>query len=140
MELLSLHTGSYHILLTYKGKILLLQQENVLPTDFDNKWHFIKKAKVKDASAEKTIIQEVYKETHIQLDTVTLIAKKVHETKIHYLFHAQLSDQHVNSIIRGERRLLQFFRLQELLKLQTQPSTKLFLLDDTTLFNDLLAS
>lgn len=138
--MLSLYTGSYHILLTYKGKILLLQQENVFHTDAYNAWHFIKKANAKNSSAEKTIIQEVYKETQIQLDSVSLLSKKIQENITHYLFYAQLTDKNVNNIIRGEGRLLQFFRLSELLKLQMQPSTKLFFSDNDLFFNNLLVS
>lgn len=114
------------ILLTYKGKVLLLQQENLLDPQNNNSWHFIKKLKPKELTPEKAIIQEVHRETHIKLDEVTLLSSVMNNDVIQYLFHAKLSDKHVNNIERAEGRILQFFGLNELSKLQIQQSTKSF--------------
>lgn len=120
------------ILLTYKGKVLLLQQENILEPQNSDAWHFIKKFKLKDTSAEKTILQEVERETKIKLDRVTFLSSVVHNDVVQYLFHARLSDKHVNNMQRAEGRILQFFGLNELKKLRIQPSTKLFFSDNQT--------
>lgn len=137
---MSSHTDSYHILLTYKGKFLLIQQENLTNTGLVDSWHFIKIAKSDNALAEKTIIQEVLNETQIHLDNVTFLAKRLQENTMHHLFHAKLSDENVNSINRAEGRLLQFFRLGELVKLKLAPSTELFFLDKSISIDKLLAS
>lgn len=134
------YTRLYLILLTYKGKILLLQRENIINTQNIHAWHFIKKMRVNDAPAESAIIQEVRNETHVLLDKVTLISKVTYGNTIQYLFHSQLSDKNVNNIKRGEGRLLQFFGLNEVNKLQIQPSTKMFFLNNKTFFENLSVS
>ena|GEM_PF-1355716 len=128
------------ILLTYKGKVLLLQQENMSPAPNRNLWHFIKKIKAQDTSPEKTIIQEVEKETQITLDAVTLLSSAIHEDILHYAFHAKLTDTHVNNLSRAEGQLLQFFELKEVNKLQLQPSTQLFFLQNRDRIENLAIS
>ncbi len=129
-----------YILLTYKGKILLLQQENVLADTNVNAWHLIKKTKAKDTSPEAAIIREVQKETNIKLDEVTLLAKVASEGTVQYLFHTKLSDKHVNNINRGEGRVLQFFGLNELAKLQIQSSSKSFLSHNVSILKNIAIS
>lgn len=103
-----------------------MQQENILEPHNNNAWHFIKKLKPKEISPEKAIVQEVERETHIKLDEVTLLSSVINNDVVQYLFHAKLSDKHVNNIERAEGRILQFFGLNELSKLQIQQSTKSF--------------
>lgn len=137
MNTVSSYIGLYLILLTYKGKVLLLQQENVLNSHNDNEWHFIKKVKARDKFGEKTIIEEVFKETQLKLDSVTLLSKVLSKDTVQYLFHASLSDKHVNNIERAEGRILQFFGLNELNKLIIQPSTKSFFQKNRTLIENI---
>ena len=125
------------ILLTYKSKVLLLQQENVLLSQRRNPWHSIKKIKEKDTTAERTIVEEVCKETLIRLDAVTLLSKVLYIDTVHHVFHARLTDTNVNNIGRGEGQLLQFFELKELPTLQLQPSTKLLFSQNESLINNL---
>lgn len=127
-------------LLTYKGKVLLLQQDNILPTPNHNAWHFINKLKGKNTTAEKTIIQEVHKETGISLESVQLLATIPTDDTTQYLFHARLSDKHVNNIQRAEGRILQFFGLKELSKLHIHPSTKLFFQENKEMIEALSSS
>lgn len=114
------------ILLTYKGKVLLLQQDNILPTPNTNEWRFINKLIKKNTTAEKAILQEVYRETNVELENVNLLSSmQMDETMLH-VFHGKLSDKHVNNIQRAEGRNLQFFSLKELQKLHMHPSTQIF--------------
>lgn len=103
-----------------------MQQENILEPQNSDAWHFIMKVKPKDTSAEKAIIQEVEREIRIKLEEVTLLSQTVEKNIIQYLFHSKLSDKHVNNIERAEGRILQFFGIHELAKLQVQPSTQSF--------------
>lgn len=134
------YTALYLILLTYKGKVLLLQQENILDSHNDNEWHFIEKSKVKDKLAEKTIIEEVFRETQLKLDGVVLLSKELSEDTIQYLFHARLSDKHVNNIERAEGRVLQFFSISELGKLKIKRATKSFFQKNRALIENLSIS
>lgn len=140
MIIVTSYTALYLILLTYKGKVLLLQQENILDSHNDNEWHFIEKSKTKDKLAEKTIIEEVFRETQLKLDGVTLLSKELSSDTIHYLFHARLNDKHVNSIERAEGRVLQFFSIPELSKLKIQSATKSFFQKNRALIEHLSIS
>ncbi len=127
------------ILLTYKGKVLLLQQDNVLPIPNTNEWRFINKIKKKNVSAEKTIIQEVFRETNIMLDTVELLSSTPLDDTTQHLFHGKLTDKHVNNIQRAEGRNLQFFGLKELAKLRIHPLTQVFFKDNWQIIETLSA-
>lgn len=148
MQQVTFQTGLCFILLTYKGKVLLLQQEDVLNIPNNNAWHFIfapirrkeVKIKTKILSPEKTIIQEVEKETKLKLDEVTLLSTISTEDAVQYLFHTKLSDKHVNSINRAEGRILQFFGVNELASLQIQPSTKSFFKNNKAFMESLSVS
>lgn len=120
--------------------MLLLQQDNILPTPNNNAWHFINKLKSKNSTAEKTIIQEVHKETGIALESVELLATIPADDTMQYLFHARLSDKHVNNIERAEGRILQFFGLKELSKLHIHPSTNMFFQENKEMIETLSAS
>lgn len=112
------------ILLTYKGKVLLMLHET-LPTIKDlDIWRFIGKAEEKDKSFEKTLSSEVERETGIQLNTVEFLSSAQYSDQKKYFYHAALTDDDVNNMKRGERQLLQFFSLQEVEKLPLTISTR----------------
>ena len=125
------------ILLTYKGKVLLLQQDDILHQFSNNEWHFIEKIKEKNKSIIETIIQEVERETNIKLDSVSFILSVLHNDRMENLFHARLTDKNVNNIQRAEGRVLSFFTVQELKKLKLRSSTQLILSEYNTLIENL---
>lgn len=115
------------ILLTYKGKILLLQQDDILNQFENNSWHFIERIKNKNETVEKAIIREVEHQTQLILDSVSFVTSVFYNDRTEYLFHARLTDNHVNSIKREEGNILQFFTLPELKNLHLGKTTKLFI-------------
>ncbi len=123
------------ILLTYKGKVLLLQQDDIFKQLQNNTWHLIEKRTTQDQSTQEAITQEVERETHIRLEDVSLLMSMSSQNRREYLFHAQLTDSDVNRIQRAEGRIIQFFTLRELKKLPLAASTNYFLTEDKTLQN-----
>lgn len=117
------------ILLTYKGKVLLLNQEDI-PTDmvFED-WHFIEVHKLKNKSLEDTIVKEVARETGIQLSEINLVSGLSYNEQLKYFFHAKLTDDHVNHIERYDGQLIQFFTLKEISALSLSPLTKLLIVN-----------
>ena len=115
------------IILTYKGKILLLQQDDVLNNLPHNDWHFIERIKEKNKTPQETIMREVKRQTEVKLSEVSFVARISRNGNMTYLFHARLNDNNVDNLKRDEGKLLQFFTLQELKRLRLKESTKLFL-------------
>ncbi len=112
------------ILLTYKGKILLVLRETIPSVVGKDIWRFIGGAKKDNKSCEETICSEVEKETSLRLETVAFLSSSLYNNRRQYFYHAELTDDHVNNIKRDDRQLLQFFSLRELEKLPLAVSTK----------------
>ena len=111
------------ILLTYKGKVLLMHKDYILATLDQNPWHFISGAKEKDESFEETIQREVEKETSIHLKTIELVEHDDNK----YFYHTHLTDDNVNNIVRRDGKILEFYSLKEVDKLSLSLSTKLLI-------------
>ena len=115
------------ILLTYKGKVLLMHR-NVLPNILQiNDWSFIGGTKEKNKSFEETIYKDVERETSIKLEKVELLSDPINSDNRKHFYHAKLTDKNVNDIKRGDGQTLDFFTLRELERLHLSESTKLFI-------------
>lgn len=114
------------ILLTYKGKVLLMHR-NAQPNPLKiSDWCFIGGVKEKHKSLEETIFTDVERETSIKLKEVELLSNLFSNDEKQYYYHAKLTDENVNDIKRGEGQALDFFTLRELDRLNLSASTKLF--------------
>ncbi len=106
------------ILLTYKGKALLLyRSENPLDQG-QREWSFIEGIKGVEESFEQALFRKVEGEASIKIKGIEFISR--------HFYHARLTDDNVNSIVRGEGQLLNFFTLAELQKLSLSPSSREF--------------
>ena len=115
------------IILTYKGKMLLMHR-SLRPAIFEQKiWSLIGCEKTKNESCEEAIAREVEGEISIKLDAVELLFSLFDEDRKKYLYHAELTDDNVNNIKREDGQSLEFFTPKELRKLVLTDSTKLFL-------------
>lgn len=119
------------ILLTYKGKILLMLFEND-PTILENPllfrksvWKFLGGAKRGYESFEEAVINRVEGLTRIKLSSVDLVSRILEGKSKKYVYHASLSDKDVNRMERINGLLLQFYSFKELEKLSLSYSTKL---------------
>lgn len=110
------------ILLTYKRKILLMRKDFILDRREQNVMHIIVGVRDGKESFEEAVIKSVKKETGITLKTTRLLS---HTSKA-YFFHAQLTDADVNSIVRNDGELLEFFSLKELGTLSLTAETQVF--------------
>lgn len=107
------------ILLTYKGKALLMYKTDS-PIDVEkHEWCFISGTKNDKESFEQVLLKKVEKEANIKVDDVELVSGN--------FYHARLTDDNVNQIKRGERQLLDFFTLRDMQKLHLEASTKSFI-------------
>lgn len=117
------------ILLTYKGKILLMTREEI-NSNISNPWVLIGGVRNKSEKLDQTILRIVEKETGLKLDGVTPVFEYNGEGGRKVLYHASLTDKSVNNIHRIEGHLLNFFSLQEALKLPLSPLTHTFAASD----------
>lgn len=116
------------ILLTYKGKILLVHRDEIFDTQDENPWHFIVGIKEKNKSFEETIFRKVKKEINIQLSTIEFLSCLLYQNAKKYFYHAQLTDENVNNLIRSDGKIFQFYSPKELDNLKLALSTRLFLI------------
>ncbi len=112
------------ILLTYKGKVLLMHRDMsaIVQTD----WCLIEGKKEKNKSFEDSISRTVEREINIILTRVALISSSMSENMKKHFFHSELTDADVNNIRRDEGQTLQFFTIRELEKLSLTSDTKAF--------------
>lgn len=115
------------ILLTYKGKVLLLLEESTPVRSSLDTWSFIAGTKNKKESFEEAILRKISDEMQIQLESVTFLSNWTYDGQKKYFYHALLSDKDVNNIQRSEARTIDFFTLKELDKVKLEPLTKLFI-------------
>lgn len=115
------------ILLTYKGKVLLLLEEIAPIRSALDIWSFIAGAKNKKESFEEAIIRKVQDEMQIKLDSVTFLSNWTYDGCKKYFYHALLTDKDVNNIQRSEARTIDFFTLKEIEKIKLEPLTRLFI-------------
>ena len=106
------------ILLTYKGKALLMYKTDSANDSERHDWCFIGGEKGEDESFEEAMSRKVTIEASIELEEVEYLSKSC--------YHARLTDDNVNNIKRDERQLLDFFTLREVQKLPLSQATKLF--------------
>src|SRR3989344_9505214 len=107
------------ILLTYKGKVLLMHKKNG-PTDEEkHAWCFIGGVKEDRESFENAMSRRVEKEAGIKIENVEFVSESC--------YHARLTDDNVNKIQRAENQLLDFFTLGEVKKLFLSNTTAQFI-------------
>lgn len=107
------------ILLTYKGKILLMYKSNSSVDQEKHLWSFIGVAKVKGESFEEALARRVEKETGIKIGDVEFVSDSC--------YHSELSDDNVNQMQRAEFQSLDFFSLKDIKKLSLSQATEQFL-------------
>lgn len=108
------------ILLTYKGKALLMHKQNSVIDTEKHPWTFIGGIREKRESFEDALARRVQKEMGIKIEDVEFVSDSY--------YHARLTDDNVNSIKRAENQLLDFFTLKEIKKLFLSIPTKQFII------------
>ncbi|MBI2621631.1 MAG: NUDIX hydrolase [Candidatus Levybacteria bacterium] len=106
------------ILLTYKGKALLMYKMSGPLDAKEHEWCFIGGEKDGGESFEEAMARRVEKEASIKIEEVEFISENC--------YHARLTDDNVNKIERGEGQLLDFFTLGEVQKLHLSEPTRQF--------------
>jgi hypothetical protein len=106
------------ILLTYKGKALLMYRSDSAIDDKQHDWSFIGERNSMGKSTKEAIKKRVEKETGIRVEKVEYLSDS--------FYYTQLTDDDVNNIKRDECQLLDFFTLNDIQKLQLSYQTKQF--------------
>lgn len=107
------------ILLTYKGKVLLMHKQKNAIDQEEHPWCFIGGFKEKKESFEQALTRRVEKEMGIKIENIEFVSERC--------YHASLTDDNVNKIQRAENQLLDFFTPKELNKLFLTNSTQNFI-------------
>lgn len=103
------------ILLTYKGKVLLMHKQDSVIDDVIHPWSCIGGVKDNNEPLEKTLTKRVHKEMGIKIENIELVSESC--------YHARLTDDNVNQISRSENQLLDFFTIKETEKLFLSSAT-----------------
>jgi NADH pyrophosphatase NudC (nudix superfamily) len=119
------------ILLTYKGKVLLMHKQKSVIDEEKHPWCLIGGIKEKKESFEATLTRRVQKEAGIKIENVEFVSE--------FCYHAELTDDNVNKIQRKEHQLLDFFNPKELSKLFLSNSTQQFIADHGSLINPIVS-
>lgn len=115
------------ILLSYKGKVLLMHKQKSVIDEEKHPWSFIGGIKENSESFEKTLKRHVQKEMGIEIENVEFVSK--------CCYHARLTDDNVNHITRSENQLLDFFTLKEVKSLLLTNKTAEFLQNHSSLID-----
>jgi len=107
------------ILLTYKGKVLLMHKQKSVIDEEQHPWCLIGGIRGKKESFEKALSRRVENEAGIKIANVQFLSE--------YCYHAELTDDNVNKIQRKEHQLLDFFNPREIGKLFLSSSTQQFM-------------
>jgi len=107
------------ILLTYKGKALLMYKKSSPMDEEKHAWCFIGGIRENRESFENAMARKVEKEMGIKIEKVEFVSESC--------YHARLTDDNVNKIKRAEGQLLDFFTLKEAGKLSLSSTTAQFI-------------
>ncbi len=107
------------ILLTYKGKVLLMHKQKSVIDEEKHPWCLIGGIRKKKESFEQALIRKVEEEAGIKIEKIEFVEEN--------RYHTHLTDDNVNKIQRSENQLLDFFTLNELNKLTLSTSTQQFI-------------
>ena len=107
------------ILLTYKGKVLLMHKQKSVIDEEKHPWSLIGGIREKKESFEKALCRRVHKEAGIKIENVQFVSE--------FCYRAELTDDNVNNIQRAENQLLDFFTPREVGKLFLSRATEEFI-------------
>lgn len=119
------NSSSGLILLTYKGKVLLMHKQNSVIDQENHPWGLISCIKEKTQTFEVILAKRVQKEMGIKINNVECVSE--------FYYHARLTDDNVNQITRSENQLLDFFTPKEVDKLFLSSQTANFLAEHKNL-------
>lgn len=115
------------ILLTYKGKVLLMHKQKSVIDEEKHPWCLIGGLREKKESFEQALKRRVEKETGVKIENIEFVSE--------FCYHAQLTDDNVNKMQRAENQLLDFFTLKEVGKLFLSNETAKFISNHSSLIN-----
>jgi hypothetical protein len=133
---MALNTSLTSVILTYKGKVLLVGADMINLNKLNNNiWRFICGEKTGRESFDQAICRLIKYAT--RLDVKNIQRLKTHsEDNSKPLYHLELTDKEVNSIERREGQKLEFYSLNELRKLSLTDAAMMSLEEYRSVFED----
>jgi isopentenyldiphosphate isomerase len=119
------------ILLTYKGKVLLMHKQKSVIDEEKHPWCLIGGIREKRESFEKALARRVHKEAGINIENVEFLSESC--------YRAELTDDNVNKIQRKDNQLLDFFAPKEVNKLFLSSSTQEFISKHEAVINPIVS-
>ncbi len=107
------------ILLTYKGKVLLMHKQKSVIDEEKHPWCLIGGIRKNKESFEQALTRKVEEEAGIKIEKIEFVEEN--------RYYTHLTDDNVNKIQRSENQLLDFFTLNEINKLTLSSSTQQFI-------------
>lgn len=126
------------LFITYKGKVLLSTRDLYVESNIKNVWSFVGEGKLKGNPIKDSIYREIKQATKLILKNLESI-ELLHNNKPKLLYHAKLTDDNVNSIVRREGERLEFYDINELDNLSLSEATSLLLSENRQKLSSLLS-
>lgn len=126
------------LLITYKGKVLLSTRDLAITHNIKNVWSFIGEGRLKGKSLKNSAEREITDATKLvikDIDSVELF----HKNTAKLLYHAKLTDDNVNSIVRRTGERLEFYDLNEIEKLSLSEATNMIFSENKQKLESLVA-
>ncbi len=101
------------LLITYKGKLLLTTRDLIINDHIRNVWGFLGEGKLKKNSKKNVVAREISDATKLTLSDIEVV-ELADETDNKVLYHAKLTDDDVNCIVRRSGERLEFYDIKEL--------------------------
>lgn len=128
------------VLLTFKGKVLLMLRDNNPAIREPNTWCFIGGAREEHESFEQAILREVLEETNIKLNQVRFLTSIEYNDRQKCFYHAELQEKDISNLKVGEGQKQEFFKVDDLENLQLATSTRMFIEKHRDILNHVVSS
>lgn len=100
------------LLISYKGKLLLSTRDLVIDNHIKNVWSFVGEGKLKKNPKKNSVVQEITDATKLNVSDIEVVQLADNDTEV--LYHAKLTDDDVNSMVRRSGERLEFYDINEL--------------------------
>ena len=101
------------LLITYKGKLLLTTRDLIINDHIKNVWGFLGEGKLKKNSKKNSVAREITDATKLTLNDIEVV-ELADDADSKVLYHAKLTDDDVNCIVRRSGERLEFYDMNEL--------------------------
>ena len=115
-------------LIIYKNRILMLLRDNISEIADPNKWQTIGGYVEDRESLDSAIKREIQEEANLTPSNIKLLGKLIGKNHVIGIYISYLTDEEAMQVKLGnEGQALNFFTLNEIIKLDLTPTSKMYL-------------